>query len=114
MPAPSLLWFRVEGNKFIINFCIDTLYSSANLCTSNNKTGENYQLIHSSTANKVNALKDGSLQFAKIAKSDQGLYACRATNNIGNSLSKTIRVNVNGDTMLSSNSSIDVFFFNRS
>ena len=61
-------------------------------------TGENYQLIHSSSVNnKVNVLKDGSLQFAKMTKGDQGLYACRATNNIGNSLSKTIRVNVNGD-----------------
>ena len=39
---------------------------------------------------------DGSIQFNRITKSDEGFLQCRATNNIGQPLSKTIRISVNG------------------
>ena len=47
--------------------------------------------------NNVVMLSDGSIQFNRITKSDEGFLQCRATNNIGQPLSKTIRMNVNGD-----------------
>lgn len=46
--------------------------------------------------NNIAMLGDGSIQFNRITKSDEGFLQCRATNNIGQPLSKTIRISVNG------------------
>lgn len=63
------------------------------------RLGDNTVPVHSS--NKVSLLSDGSIRFAKTIKSDEGLYQCRASNGIGNALSKSIRIDVNGKKILS-------------
>ncbi|EFX68477.1 hypothetical protein DAPPUDRAFT_8371, partial [Daphnia pulex] len=68
MPTPIVRWFRIEG--------------------------ENNIPIHSSS--KIGLLADGSIRFSKMAKNDEGLFQCRAGNNIGNAVSKIIRISVNG------------------
>ncbi|EFX66698.1 hypothetical protein DAPPUDRAFT_17348, partial [Daphnia pulex] len=64
MPTPIVRWFRIEG--------------------------ENNIPIHSSS--KIGLLADGSIRFSKMAKNDEGLFQCRAGNNIGNAVSKIIRI----------------------
>lgn len=67
MPPPSVRWFRMDG--------------------------ENNIAVHSSS--KVSLLPDGSLRFSRMSKSDEGLFQCRAGNNIASALSKTVRISVN-------------------
>ena len=47
-------------------------------------------------SSQVNIGNDGSLHFSKVSKSDRGVFICQANNNIGNSISKTIQIRVNG------------------
>ena len=60
--------------------------------------GENNIAIHASS--KISLLADGSMRFSRTAKSDEGLFQCRASNNIGNPLSKTVRISVNGNKLI--------------
>lgn len=60
-----------------------------------NYSGENNAPVHST--NKISLSGDGSLRFSRTTKNDEGLFQCRASNGIGNPLSKTIRVSVNGN-----------------
>lgn len=89
MPIPTLRWFRLEGNiRLLFKQNILPHIHLSDL-------GENSVPVHSSS--KVSVLSDGSLRFSRTIKSDEGLYQCRASNGIGNPLSKTIRISVNGN-----------------
>ncbi|XP_075751467.1 cell adhesion molecule Dscam2-like [Rhipicephalus microplus] len=46
----------------------------------------------------LDVTRDGSLQLTNIRKEDQGIYSCRASNEVGNSLEKAITLTVTGNT----------------
>lgn len=49
------------------------------------------------SSSKISLKRDGSLVYTSVSKSDEGSLICRASNNIGTALTKTIRVSVNGN-----------------
>ena len=67
MPPVTVTWFRVEGE----------------------------QQTPIPTTSKTILHKDGSLELARVAKTDEGLLACRASNGVNSALTKIIRVSVN-------------------
>ena len=90
MPTPIIRWFRIEGIHLTTTRmeCVDFYIEYFS-------KGENSIAVHSSS--KIGLLADGSIRFSRMAKVDEGLFQCRASNNIGNALFKTIRINVNGN-----------------
>ena len=71
MPAPSIVWFA----------------------------GQNRQPLQSSSQIRIGS--DGTLHLSKVSKADGGVFTCRADNNIGSAISKTIQIRVNGKRHLS-------------
>nr|XP_037280563.1 Down syndrome cell adhesion molecule-like protein Dscam2 [Rhipicephalus microplus] len=51
-------------------------------------------VVYGSTKKPLDVTRDGSLQLTNIRKEDQGIYSCRASNEVGNSLEKAITLTV--------------------